>query len=153
MRLDKYTKQAIARSIINDIPKPKITWQELQKSVADRMSAPVKKIYETHPSALKTRFVPASEIGEDYNGKDVICGDVDVRVVLTELTGTIKQYKDVCARLSNTVETCSTLKMLETRLPEFKKYYPTPESPTKNLPMDANLLADIVKLGWKGVKK
>jgi hypothetical protein len=55
--------------------------------------------------------------------------------------------------LQYVVNGCTTLKQLETRLPEFKKYFPTAEKPAANLPALANVVADLSKLGWPKDRK
>jgi hypothetical protein len=52
------------------------------------------------------------------------------------------------SRLSHAFAGINTLKQALTTFPEFKKYYPTEEQPTKNLPALANVMADLSKLGW-----
>jgi hypothetical protein len=72
-----------------------------------------------------------------------------------QLEEILKPYKeednavyDARRKLCAIVEGCSTLKQLQTLLPEFVDYMPTEAAPTKNLPAVANMVSDLSKLGW-----
>jgi hypothetical protein len=72
-----------------------------------------------------------------------------------------KAYKDedekrqrTYYQLKSAIESCTTIKQLNDRLPEFKKYFPTVEKPVANMPALTNVVADLSKLGWpKGESK
>jgi hypothetical protein len=154
MRLDKYTKSSIIRAIMDDVPAPDKAKRraDLQAAVVKVMSPEVRKVYNKTPSALRTHHVgDVIYDGYGWNTRDIIAGDVTDKVI-EEI---IKPYKAedearhaTKRKLQGIVEGCSTLKQLQTLLPEFKQYMPTETAPTKNLPAVANMVADLSKLGW-----
>ena len=154
MRLDKYTKSSIIRAIMDDVPAPDKAKRraDLQAAVVKVMSPEVRKVYNKTPSALRTHHVgDVIYDGYGWNTRDIIAGDVTDKVI-EEI---IKPYKAedearhaTKRKLQGIVEGCSTLKQLQTLLPEFKQYMPTEAAPTKNLPAVANMVADLSKLGW-----
>jgi len=157
MRLTKYDKQAIVRAIMADVPKPDKEKRAplLQAAIVKAMSPDVRKVYNKTPKALRTKYV--GSLINDYGQRDMVVGDVDA----STLADLMKPYEDEDKarseaeyKLKAAVEACGTLKQLEARLPEFKKYFPTAEAPATNLPALANVVADLSKLGWpKGVAK
>lgn len=156
MRLTKYDKQAIVRAIMLDVPKPDRNKRgpELQAAIVKAMSPECRKLYNKTPSALRTKWM--GSIMSDYGARDLVQGDVNDSII-EDLTAKYqaedKARKDAEYKLSSAVEACATLKQLEARLPEFKKYFPTVDKPAANLPALANVVADLSKLGWpKGVK-
>ena len=156
MKLTKYDRQAIVRAIMQDVPKPDKTNRAelIQTAIIKAMSPDVRKVYSKTPDAL-IRYYVGSVIC-DYGQREIVRGDVSEKTI----NAIIQPFKDEEAArtkaeydLNNAVNACTTLKMLETRLPEFKKYFPTVEAPTKNLPALANVVAGLSKLGWpKGEK-
>jgi hypothetical protein len=155
MRLDKYAKQAIVKSIMADVPKPdKVKRRaDLQAAIVKAMSPDVRKVFKSTPGALKTSyFGDVTYDGLKWDTRELVVGDVP-EAKLNELA---KPYKDedeaiYAARdkLQGAIEGCTTRKALMTRLPEFEKYYPAEDAPmSKNLPALANVMADLSKLGW-----
>jgi hypothetical protein len=51
-------------------------------------------------------------------------------------------------KLTAAIGGCTTDRMARERLPEFIKYLPEPEEKTPYLPAVANIVADLVSLGW-----
>lgn len=158
-RITKWDKEAIVKAIMADVPMPdkKKRKQELQAAVVKAMSPEARKLYKNCPEALRTQCIGELLYDGTWSSRDIIVGDVKDATV-KELT---KKYQEedqkvIDARyaLKGAINACTTLKQLETRLPEFKKYYPTAEKPAANLPALANVVADLSKLGWpkgKGV--
>jgi hypothetical protein len=153
MRITKWDKEAIVKAIMHDVPKPdkKKRKDELQAAIVKAMSPEARKLYNRTPSALRTYHLGDIIYDGNWSSRDVIVGDVTNSMV-DEMT---KKYIDednavVTARrsLKGAIEACTTLKQLNDRLPEFKKYFPTEEKPTANLPALANVVADLTKLGW-----
>lgn len=154
MRLDKYAKQSIVRAIMNDVPEPdKAKRREVvQAAIVKAMSPEARKLYNKTPSALRTHHVgDVLYDGRSWGTRDIIAGDVNSETI-DELLKPYKDEDDARAvtkrKLTAIVEGCSTLKQLQTLLPEFKQYMPTEAAPTKNLPAVANMVADLSKLGW-----
>ena len=159
MKLTKYQKQGIARAIIQDLPPVdyKKRREELQAAIVKLMSAPVAKLYKVYPNALRRTYVDNYVLGESHNDNWIVSGDVTDK----QVEALAKKYRDETdaryaakRQLERAIDGCNTLKQLRTTLPEFEKYYPTEEQPTKNLPALANVVADLSRLGWpKGEKK
>jgi hypothetical protein len=161
MRLDKYAKQAIVKSIMADVPKPDKTKRraDLQAAIVKAMSPDVRKVFKSSPDALKTSyFGDLMYDGVHWNTRDLVVGDVPDEK-LKELA---KPYRDedkaideARIKLQGAIEGCTTRKALMTRLPEFEKYYPAEDAPmSKSVPALANVMADLSKLGWpKGKAK
>lgn len=152
MKIDKYTKQSIVRAIMQDVPPVDKAKRraDLQAAIVKAMSPEVRKVYNKTPKALREHYL-GSTISVGYGSDIVIIGDVDSKT----LDALVKPYVDedtarheTQCRLKGVVEACTTLKQLNDRLPEFKKYFPTEQHPTKNLPAVANMVADLSKLGW-----
>lgn len=149
MKLNTYTKEAIVRAIMNDVPKPDQAKAkaDIQAAAIKAMSPLVRKVYKEQPDALCRHHVAAYNYDLDYSF-DVVCGDVDMGPIMKPYTDAREQRRKARHQLEGAVKACSTLKQLQTTLPEFKKYFPTEEQPTKNLPALANVVADLSKLGW-----
>ena len=159
MKLNKFQKQAVVRSIMADVPKVDKAKRRaaIQAEVVKLMSPAVRKVYNTIPSALRTQHVgDLIYNGTNWNERDIIAGDVaekDIKAICEPYKVEDTKRHDAYTALTGAVEACSTLKQLKERLPEFTKYYPTEEAPTANLPALANVVADLSKLGWpKGAK-
>lgn len=149
MKLTKLTKEAIVRAIMNDVPRPdqNKAKADIQAAAVKAMSPLVRKVYKEQPNALCKYHVGSYNYGFDYSF-DVVCGDVDMEPVMKPYADAREQRRKARHQLEGAVMACSTLKQLESTLPEFKKYFPTEQQPTKNLPALANVVADLSKLGW-----
>ena len=153
MRLNTYTKSSIVRAIMNDVPQPDKEKRrvDLQAALVKAMSPEARKLYNKTPSALRTHHFGEIIYTGAYTSRDLIAGDVNAETI----AALAKPYEDeddarvaTKRKLTAIVEGCSTLKQLQTLLPEFKQYMPTESAPTKNLPAVANVVADLAKLGW-----
>ena len=158
MRLDKYAKLAIVRAIMADVPKPdvKAYRKSIQAEVVKLMSPAVRKVYKECPKALTAEYVSDLYDGVDWQSRYIILGNVtkdQLNNVCKPLDDAIRARAKVEHDLKNIVESTSTLKRLKELLPEFVKYFPTEAEPSKNLPAVANLVTDMVKLGWPDKKK
>ena len=158
MRLDKYMKSAIIRAIMADVPKPDVVAyrKSIQAEVCKLMTPAVRKVYKECPKALASEYVSDLYDGSDWESRYIVLGNVTKE----QLQAACKPFNDaVTARekvqndLRGIVESTSTLKRLKELLPEFVKYFPTEAEPSKNLPAVANLVTDMVKLGWPDKKK
>lgn len=151
--ISKWDKQAIVKAIMADVPKPDKNKrrEELQAAVVKLMSPEVRKVYKINPKALAKYHIGGLIQDTNWQDRDIICGDVGEKAI-NELC---KVYKaedqkrfDAEYSLKGAIEACRTIKQLNDRLPEFKKYFPTVEKPATNLPALANVVADLSKLGW-----
>ena len=155
MKLTKYEKEAIIRSIMQDVPtKPdNVLRAEMQTAFVAGMSDVIKKLYKTHPKALKTESVSSWDSGLSYR-TEFIVGDADVNKAMIPFKAQKEAKDSAQSKLSAAINGCSTLAQLKKLLPEFISYFPSETEPTKNLPAVANMVADLSKLGWpKGKTK
>ncbi len=153
-RITKWDKESIVRAIMADVPKPDKTKrkEELQAAIVKAMSPECRKLYNKSPSALRTYHI-GDLVYDNCNwaSREIIKGDVTEAVVddlCKKYKAEDEAYNDARRALKGAIESCSTLKQLNDRLPEFKKYFPTAEKPAANLPALANVVADLAKLGW-----
>ena len=154
IKLNTYSRQAILRAIMADVPKPDRAARrtKVQAALVKAMTPECRKIYNRTPQALVSE--PCSELydsSESWNSRRVVLGDAPktlLRDLLKEYEAQDMERYNVERNLKAVIDACSTIKQLETRLPEFKKYYPKEADKTQNLPALANLVADLTKLGW-----
>lgn len=154
MKLTKYEKEAIIRSIMQDVPTKldNVLKAEMQAAFVAGMSDVIKKLYKTHPKALKTESVSGWDSGLSYR-TEFIVGDADVNKAMIPFKAQKEAKDSAQSKLSAAINGCSTLAQLKKLLPEFISYFPSETEPTKNLPAVANMVADLSKLGWpKGGK-
>jgi hypothetical protein len=157
--ITKWDKQAIVKAIMADVPKvdKKKRREELQASVVKLMSPEARKLFKTTPNALRTYHVGDITYDGNWSQRDVVAGDVPndkIDTLCEKYKEEDKNIREVEYKIKGIVDTCRTIKQLNERLPEFKKYFPTVEKPVANLPAIANVVADLSKLGWpKGASK
>lgn len=147
MKLNKWQKQGIIQAIKDDIPEPDyaLTAADFQTALVEAMSPEVRKVYKTHPKALKRdHFDPHPN--RWY--REFIIGDANVDEVIKPFHSARDKQADAVAAVAAVVNGCSTLKQLQAALPECIKYMPTEDAPSKNLPALANVVSDLVLLGW-----
>jgi len=152
MKLSKYTKQAIVRAIIHDLPPidKEARATTIKEAIIKAMSPEARKLFKTHPTALRTADVEYTNAYRHY-GDIVVVGDVtrnQIKAIIAPYEKQETERRDAEAKLTHAFAGISTLKQALTTFPEFKKYYPTETEPTKNLPALTNVMADLSKLGW-----
>lgn len=149
MKLTKYEKEAIIRAIMQDVPRTpdNVLKAEIQAALVKGMSAPIQKLYKTHPNALRVEHISSWDSGMGYR-IDLIAGDANVAKTMEPFAARKKVFDAAHTKLSTIVNGCTTLAQLKKLLPEFVSYFPTEAEPTKNLPALANMVADLAKLGW-----
>jgi hypothetical protein len=159
MKLTKYEKEAIVRSIMQDVPpiNKEKRRTDLQASLVKAMSPEARKLYNRTPSALRTYNFGEIIYTGSYVSRELIVGDVN-KEAISELAKPYeaedKAYCDTQRKLHSIVGGCNTLAQLKKLLPEFVSYFPSETEPTKNLPAVVNMVADLSKLGWpKGKAK
>jgi hypothetical protein len=152
MKLNKLTKEAILRAIVQDLPPIDKEARALAvtSAIVAAMSPEVRKLYKTHPTALRCTSVAYTNPFRHW-GNDIVVGDVTDEQI-KQITAPYKKQEDerddMLRKLTHAFMGINTLKQALTTFPEFKKYYPTEAEPTKNLPALANVMADLSKLGW-----
>lgn len=153
MKVTKWDKEAIVKAIMADVPMPdkQKRKEELQAAVVKLMSPECRKLYKKCPSALRTHHIGELICDGGYASRYIITGDVNSSLIddlKKPYEAEDKKVNDARYALKGAINACTTLKQLNDRLPEFKKYFPTAEKPTPNLPALANVVADLSKLGW-----
>lgn len=146
MKLNKYTKEGIVHAIMADLPTrdDSALEAELQAKAIAAMSPEVLAVYNTRPKALLTEYVYSAS---QRRGFHIIVGDVGDEA-FESFYEAEKARESARSNLSGAIMSCNTLKQLQAMFPEFIKYMPTEAEPTKNLPALANVVADLVKMGW-----
>jgi hypothetical protein len=152
MKLNKYTKQSIVRAIIHDLPPidKEARALAINAAIVKAMSPEVRKLFKTHPAALRTRSVEYTNPFRQW-ADDVTVGDVttdQIRAIVAPYEKQEQERREAETKLNHAFAGINTLKQALTTFPEFKKYYPTEAEPTKNVPALANVMADLSKLGW-----
>jgi hypothetical protein len=152
MKLNKLTKQAIVRAIIQDLPPIDTEARALaiKEAIIKAMNPQVRKLYKIQPKALRTAPVAYTNPYRSW-GNDIIVGDVtdeQIKAILAPYQKQEDERRGAEAKLNHAFAGINTLKQALATFPEFKKYYPTEAEPTKNLPALANVMADLSKLGW-----
>jgi len=151
MKLNKYTKQAIVRAIIHDLPPidKEARATAIKEAIVKAMSPEVRKLFKSNPTAL--RIADVAYTNEYRNYGMVVVGDVtndQIKAIIAPYEKEEGERRGAEAKLNRAFAGINTLKQALTTFPEFKKYYPTEAEPTKNLPALANVMADLSKLGW-----
>ena len=152
MKLNKLTKEAIVRAIVQDLPPIDKEARALAvtSAIVKAMSPEVRKLYKTHPTALRKQSVAYTNPFRHW-GNDIVVGDVtdeQIKAITAPYKKQEDERDDMLRKLAHAFMGITTLKQALTTFPEFKKYYPTEAEPTKNLPALANVMADLSKLGW-----
>ena len=151
MKLTNYHRDAFIHAVMNDVPK--ITKEEVQPKVQEAlvkaMSPETRKLYRKAPKALKSDY--SFNLTTDRCCVSFVVGDADKDTVLAPFFEAVKKHEAVKDSLRATIYSCSTLKQAKDRLPEFEKYLPSEAGSlpaSANLPVVANLVADLTNLGW-----
>jgi Mg2+/Co2+ transporter CorC len=154
MKITKFQRDSIVRAIMQDVPKPDKVKRRIavQNAIVKAMSPEVRKVFKTTPGALRSSHVGDLIDTDTYNSRSIIVGDVTEKI-LEEILKPYKAEDEFAAiakrDLRYAIDGCTTLKQLNDRLPEFKKYYPQASAPmSANLPALTNVVANLSKLGW-----
>ena len=159
MRLNQSHKQMVINAIMDDVPVVDYSnkFKELVNGYWNAYALPeVKAMVERgQTDQLNRQFWPAYGLGSVCTFGMVKLPPVaqdSYESSVAALTDKMYEQRDrrqkLRAKISTTVNSCSTLKQLKDRLPEFEKYFPKDQpAPTPNLPV-ANLIADLQAAGW-----
>jgi hypothetical protein len=154
MKLSKLTKEAIVRAIWNEVPEIdyKVRKEAIQAALVEMFAPEVKVVYKKRPTALnKDIYSGVFSYEMPYQERYLIVADLteeQIESVLepyTEENAARTRAKD---KLEELVMGCSTRKQLVNLLPECEKYLPAEASTDRSLPVVANVIADMTKLGW-----
>lgn len=153
MNLNKYTKQAIVSSILAELPRVDYAAakKEIQEKIVVAMSPECQAIFAKSPRAL-ARGYTSEQIFKDEYRTEFILGDI-TRV---ELDAISKPYTDahqdreaIRQKLEAAIEPLRTRKQFVDRFPEFSQHAPPEHGKCTTLPAVANIVADMIKLGWE----
>ena len=163
MKLTKYDREAFVRAALNDIPTADYGAQ------AQAIMARYERAL-LHPEVIAAidnphvqAFIrPRHELWLPSTIQNPRTYDT---YILANLPEAVRAELDACVeahraarnareavrgKLQAAIAACTTLKQAQTRLPEFSKYLPADRDTTgaSNLPVVANLVADLAALGW-----
>ena len=167
MRLTKTDKRAFVRAVMNDVPKTdyeSLAQKAFEKWFVTELPPKLAAVYADAQlkNALDKTWVYG--FSRDYClDRYQLCGNYivaesipqalhDELIKLADLHKAQQQSRNSLEeKLESAINSCSTLKVARKRLPEFEKYLPAERdgiSNTANLPVIANLVADLVTAGW-----
>jgi hypothetical protein len=154
MKLSKLTKEAIVRAIWNEVPEidHKARKVAIQAALVETVCTPeVKALYKTQPGALKVEYCGHLGYSGSYENRLVIVADLtaeQINVALEPYANEDDARIEARNKLTTLVMGCSTRNQLVKLLPECEKYLPAEASTDRSLPVVANVIADMTKLGW-----
>lgn len=176
MKLTNHDKDTFVRAVMRDVPK--VDYEEMFQIAANKLcreSMPPNLAAVWDDKKLNAhikRDCPCSPNDDDfpkklYYDERLSCYTVlpvkwvDVPGAVRMQQAHIEQKRKLEAlksKVRGMIQGCSTLAQAKKLLPEFVKYLPDERKPkpqTVNLPMVANVAADLVAMGWPdgGVKK
>lgn len=151
MKLTNFNRDAFIRAVMEDVPSVNY-YEEFRKYLTQeavfQLPDELKPIYKKYPDYFRTESVHTQagciRVPSCGNFKE----PDDMVLKNRAVTEQQRKHKLLEEKLRNIVYGCSTLKQLEDALPEFKKYMPTVETKTSNLPAIANLVSDFTAAGW-----
>lgn len=149
MKLDKYSRQGIVSHIMSAVPEKDddVVQAEVQAALCAAMPVEVFLVYQKYPRALSQEASYGLSRRCVWLYKGGLSEEDYVRIIKPWSDAHLLR-ESAQAKLNAVVNGCTTLKQLRTRLPEFVQYMPEEETATRNLPAIANLVADLVHLGW-----
>ena len=119
MKLNTYTRAAIVRAIMSDVPKPDKTKRHaaVQAAIVKAMSPECRKVYNKTPRALATQYLGDTTYdGCNWHTREVFVGDVPKE----QLNEIVKPYEDedgahyeAYTQLESAIKGCSTLNALK----------------------------------------
>lgn len=162
-RLTKYQREAFVSAVMQDVPSVNYEAQahKLVKDAAiavlppqiQAIAADKKLCHHLETSSHwfgyhHGNFGSVTVFGgrnQDYMTKEVQ-ETLDAIILLEKAQQ--ERLDDMRSKLNAAIMSCTTDKMARERLPEFIKYLPEAEEKTPYLPAVANIVADLIHLGW-----
>lgn len=178
-RLTKELRETFVRAAMQDVPTPdeELCNKEFEQIIFDHMPPDVKAVFLNDPEWLEGQAI---EVDADWNVrhsardeglKDIYrqTGNFYLRykwklwgeeALPDAAISYINNLKDILTKrvklmikLWGIAQGCTTVAQLKEALPDLAKYAPDDTPPAKkNIPVVANLMADVVALGWPGGK-
>ena len=152
MNLNKYVKQSIVRAIMAELPRvdPEATKKEIQDKLVEKMSPECQALYAKAPNALATRY--GARVVDGYYSINFVSGDLTEETFAEIIKPYGEMYNhraDIETKLHAAIAPIRTRKQFIDRFPEFSQHAPDEEGKCATLPAIANIVADLVKLGWE----
>lgn len=164
MKLSKYMKEQLLKSILRDMP-PLIDYKEQAQAVVWKDS------HNQLPEALKEAISKDADV-KSYLRVDshsiADCGCMYLRSYdhYTQTADAAKEVKRIHLLLEEQeekrreiknnlwalIDNCNTAEQLAKNYPEFSGYLPKPEQPTRNLPA-VELINEMSRIGWVNKNK
>ena len=153
MKLSKMTKEAIVRAIWNEVPEvdDKARKEAIQAALVELFAPEVKTLYDTRPGALKIEYCAHFGYSMSYEERNLVVADLteeQINAVLEPYKNEDRTRIEARNKLTALVMGCSTRNQLVKLLPECEKYLPAEASTDRSLPVVANVITDMTKLGW-----
>jgi hypothetical protein len=162
-RLTKYQRDAFVEAVMQDVPTIDYEKQahDLVKNAA--LAALPPQVRAIAANKELSHYLETTNHWFGYHQGDFSsvtvfqgrCTNYMTDEVRKQLDAIVELAKAQNERLSETrakvraaIGGCSTDRIARERLPEFAKYLPEPEEKTPYLPAVANIVADLVSLGW-----
>lgn len=165
MKLTNYIRDAYINAVMDDVPK--IDYDEQLRALV------VKTVVAAAPKAVQAAWEdPASQPFVNirchwYGDMTVYAPDTrhgdfklteeqekPIKELVAQRKTQQEKLNNIRVKVRSAAYGCTTRKALADLLPEFVQYLPSEyECTTKNVPVIANLMADIVQAGWPKDKK
>ena len=147
MKLTNYLREAFVRSVMQEIPKPDYDKlrAELQTALYAAMSADVRRVYRKNPKALAKEY---THFRGDRGNHGYIVGDADFKQMFGLFDQPNVARFEFQRKLEAAVKGFTTVKQLRDAYPELAHHLPDENKATASLPAQANLVAEMVALGW-----
>lgn len=152
MNLNKYVKQSIVRAIMAELPRvdSEALRVEIQDKLVAAMSPECQALYAKAPNALATRYV--IRVVNGYHSIDFVAGDLTEEVfaeIIKPYEGMYAHRANIETKLHAAIAPIRTRKQFINQFPEFSQHAPAEDGTCATLPAIANIVADLVKLGWE----
>jgi hypothetical protein len=152
MKLTKCDKSLILREIKYDLPKIDDT-EAIQVALEKSMSQLCRKLYKLDPVALRTEYATSYDFLQD-GGHEYYVGDADFAAVTKPFKDKKKAREATLNKVSAALDSCTTLKQLQERLPEFVKYFHAEVTKSTNSLVVQSPVNELRAIGWPvGSKK
>lgn len=165
MKLTNNLRDAISRAICNDIPRTDYKEQIRTLVQAHYVKAAPREVQAVYKNPNLRGYLCKEQVhiaGCGYNYLYCVTPDADTYDVVLPDTALMEQLQaltklndeqsaaiyEASQKVRATVSAFRTTQALLKAYPEWEKYIPKEDAPTVNLPAHANLISDLVKLGW-----
>lgn len=162
MKLTKLMRDGFVARVMDDVPKidyrEKWAKRALEVAVA-AMPGALQPVYALYPEYFRkwyahcgpgfTAYLPNGDgSGPESRLRELIQADPMAKSFIDDSKAQNTAHDDIRTKLTGIAAACSTTQALLAALPELEKYIPADDTPTKNLPALANLVADLTLAGW-----